>query len=233
MSTETTPRIVLVHGAWADGSSWSKVIARLIERDTRVAAVQLPLTSLADDVAATRRVLALEEGPAVLVGHSYGGAVITEVAARSPEVRALVFIAAFAPDAGESLDDLAKQGPPPPGLAFLRPDKSGFFWLDREGFAKVFAADVDPAEARVMAAVQKPLAPACLGDKITEAGWRNRPSWFLISEDDQMIPPLAQHGMAKRIGATARSVRSSHASLVSRPSDVADLIAEAAKGVAR
>src|SRR3984957_1740744 len=155
---ESKKNIVLVHGAWADGSSWSKVITLLQKQGFNVSAAQLPLTSLENDIAVTRNMLAAQKGPTVLVGHSYGGAVITGAANDAPNVTALVYIAGFGLDEGESLETLSKQGTPPAGAAQIRPDEHGFLWIDRDGFAQVFAGDADPAEARVMAAGQKPLS---------------------------------------------------------------------------
>ncbi len=226
---EPKTNIVLVHGAWADGSSWSKVIPLLDKKGWNVTAVQLPLTSLQDDIAVTRNALAAQTGPTVLVGHSYGGAVITGAAEKAPNVTALVYIAAFALDEGESLESLSKQGPPTAGAAQIRPDAQGFLWIDRDGFAKAFAADADPLEARVMAAVQKPLSIKSFTEKSGPPAWKHIPSWYLVSSNDQMIPPQAEEFMAKRMGATVRSVPASHASMISRPQDVADLIAAAAQ----
>src|ERR1700722_1718843 len=155
---ESKKNIVLVHGAWADGSSWSKVITLLQKQGFNVSAAQLPLTSLENDIAVTRNMLAAQKGPTVLVGHSYGGAVITGAANDAPNVTALVYIAGFGLDEGESLETLSKQGPAPAGAAHIRPDAHGFLWIDRDGFAQAFAADADPADARVMAVAQKPLS---------------------------------------------------------------------------
>jgi pimeloyl-ACP methyl ester carboxylesterase len=223
------PSVVLVHGAWADGSSWSGVI-RLLQMDGyHVAAAQIPLTSLADDVAVTRTFLAAQTGPTVLVGHSYGGVAITAAAADAENVIGLVYVSAFAPDQGESLQDLSGQGDPSPGLAAIQPDAQGFLWIDPAKFPAVFAADVEASQAAVMAAVQKPIAASIFGDKPAAAAWHTLPSWFLISEDDQMIPPAGQHAMAERMEATVRTVPSSHASLVSHPDEVVALIGQAAR----
>lgn len=224
---EQKTNVVLVHGAWADGSSWSKVIPPLQDKGFNVSAVQLPLTSLTDDIAITRNMLAMQEGPTVLVGHSYGGAVITGAANKSPNVTALVYIAAFGLDEGESLDGLSKQGPAAAGASEIHSDDHGFLWLDPFGFPKVFAADVDPVEARVMAAVQKPVSVKSFTDKSGPPAWKQIKSWYLVSTNDQMVPPKAQEFMAKRMGATVRSVPASHASLVSHPKEVSDLITAA------
>ncbi|MGP0076500.1 MAG: alpha/beta hydrolase [Bryobacteraceae bacterium] len=230
---ESKTNVVLVHGAWADGSSWSKVIVLLDQKRFNVTAVQLPLTSLADDIAITRNALAAQKGPTVLVGHSYGGAVITGAANDALNVTALVYIAAFGLDEGESLESLSRQGPATAGAAQIRPDEHGFLWIDRDGFAKVFAADADPVEARVMAAVQKPLSIQSFTEKSGPPAWKHIPSWYLISSNDQMIPPQAEEFMAKRMGATVRAVPASHASMISHPGDVAAMIGAAAQaGVA-
>jgi pimeloyl-ACP methyl ester carboxylesterase len=232
MSQKTN--VVLVHGAWADGSSWSKVIPLLQHERFNVTAAQIPLTSLADDVATTRRILAAQEGYTVLVGHSYAGAVISNAANDAPTVKALVYIAAFGLDEGESLDALAKQGPAPAGAAAVRPpDKDGFLWIDPDGFPKAFAADVDPVEARVMAAVQKPLSSNSYTAKSGPPAWNHLPSWYMVATDDQMIPPQAEEFMAKRMGAQVRKVTSSHAAMVSHPEEVADLIIQAAEAMAK
>ncbi len=223
--------VVLVHGAWADGSSWGRVISLLLEKGFNVSAAQIPLTSLEDDIADTQRLLLLQKGPTVLVGHSYGGAVISGAGMAAPEVKALVYIAAFGLDEGESLDGLSKQGPAPAGAAQVRPDDNGFLWIDRAGFHQAFAADVDSTEAAVMASVQKPLSIASFTGKEGAPAWKKLPSWYLISSDDQMIPPPAQEFMAKRMGATVQSVQASHASLVSRPKEVAEIIALAAQSL--
>lgn len=220
--------VVLVHGAWADGSSWARVIPLLQKRGYSVVGAQIPLTSIEDDVAATKKLLATVDAPVVLVGHSYGGAVITNAANGSANVKALVYIAAFGPDEGESLDSLSKQGPAPAGAAQVRPDAGGFLWIDREGFAKAFAGDVDPADANVMAAVQGPLSLRSFAGKTSAPAWKRLPSWYLVASNDQMIPPDAERFMGKRMGARLREVASSHAVMVSHPKEVADLIAEAA-----
>jgi pimeloyl-ACP methyl ester carboxylesterase len=225
---EAKTNAVLVHGAWADGSSWSKVIRLLQKKGLNVTAVQLPLTSLDDDIAVTRNALAAQKGPTVLVGHSYGGAVISGAANEAPNVTALVYIAAFGLDEGESIDSLSKQGPATAGAAQIRPDEHGFLWIDREGYAQVFAGDVDPVEAGIMAVTQKPLSIKSFTAKSGPPAWKHIPSWYLVSLNDQMIPPQAEEFMGKRMGATVRSVPASHASLVSHPNEVADMIVQAA-----
>ena len=218
--------IVLVHGAWADGSSWNRVIPLLQDNGCRVVAVQIPLTSLAEDVAITRHVLALQTGPSVLVGHSYGGAVITEAGTDVPDVVGLVYISAFSPDEGESIGDLNARASAS-GQAQIRTDDQGLLWISQEGFAGAFAQDLDPDEARILAAVQKPIAAGVFWDKITKPAWKSKASWSLISENDRMIPPDTQRFMASRMSATVLSVRASHASLVSRPNEVVKLITDA------
>jgi len=224
---ESKTNIVLVHGAWADGSSWSKVIPLLDPKQFNVTAVQIPLTSLEDDIAVTRNALAAQKGPTVLVGHSYGGAVITGAANQAPNVAALVYIAAFGLDEGESLEGLSKQGPATAGGAQIHPDANGFLWIDRDAFAKVFAADVDSVEARIMAVAQKPLSIKSFTAKSGPPAWKHIRSWYLVSSNDQMIPPQAEEFMAKRMGATVRTVPASHASMISHPKEVADMIGAA------
>lgn len=228
------PNIVLVHGAWADGSSWSNVIPLLQEEGYNVTAVQIPLTSLADDVAATRRVIAMQNGPTILVGHSYGGVVITEAGANESNVTGLVYISAFAPDEGEFLSELNERMPVVLNPANLRPDSGGFLWIDPEAFPESFAQDVDPVQARVMSAVQKPISGSIFGERVNTAAWKSRPSWYLVSEDDRIINPDLERFMAERIGAReVVSIPASHASLVSHPDEVAGLIMDAANTTAK
>ena len=226
--------VVLVHGAWADGSSWSKVIPLLQQKGFNVTAAQIPLTSLADDIHVTRNLMAKQKGPTVLVGHSYAGVVISGAANGAPNVEALVYIAAFGLDEGESIDALGKQGPPPAGAAaVLPPDDHGFLWIDRAGFAKAFAADIDPVEASIMAAVQKPLSINSFTAKSGPPAWKQLPSWYMVATRDQMIPLQAEEFMAKRMGAEVRKVASSHAAMVSHPKEVVDLITQAAEAIAK
>lgn len=194
--------------------------------------MQNPLTSLRDDAEVTRRLLAAQDGPTILVGHSYGGAVITEAGADAPNVVGLVYIAAFAPDAGEGLRDIFARQEQPPAAASIRPDKNGFLWVAREEFRTSFAQDCGEVEARVMAAVQKPIEGRCFEDKVTRPAWKSKPSWYQVSEHDRMIPPAAERWMADRMRASTISLPASHASLVSRPSEVAKLIVEAANAAA-
>lgn len=218
--------IVLVHGAFVDGSGWADVY-RILRRDGyKVVIVQNPTTSLADDVAATRRAIAAAEGRVVLVGHSYGGVVITE-AGSDPKVSALVYVAAFAPDQGESVSSLVANAPPgAPALPIL-PPVDGLLLLDRAKFSAAFAADVTPEVARFMADSQQPWGAQALEGKVTAPAWRMKPSWYLVAKDDHIIPPPAQRMMAKRAGATVRDVAASHAVYVSQPGVVASLIEEA------
>lgn len=227
------PNVVLVHGAFADGSSWSKVIPLLQERGYNVTAVQIPLTSLADDVNVTGHVLSMQKGPTILVAHSYGGAVITAAGANASNVVGLVYISAFAPDNGETLGELNGRMPPASGQANFRPDAYGFLWIEPEAFPESFVQDIDPIQARVMAAVQKPLSASVFGDKVSQAAWKSKPSWYLVSENDRIINPDLERFMAKRMGAEETiSISSSHASLVSHPNEVAKLIMDAANSTA-
>lgn len=228
------PNIVLVHGAFADGSSWSKVILLLQDQGYNVTAVQMPLTSLADDVATTRRVLAMQSGPTILVGHSYGGVVITVVGANKSNVTGLVYISAFAPDVGESISELSGQMPVAPGQANIHPDAGGFLWIDTKAFPESFAQDVDPVQARVMSAVQKPISASSFSENVTQAAWKSKTSWYLVSENDRMINPDLERFMAKRIGAKeVISIPASHAVMVSHPTDVTKLITDAANATAK
>jgi pimeloyl-ACP methyl ester carboxylesterase len=223
--------ILLVHGAWADGSCWSKVILLLEAKGYTVTAAQIPLLSLESDIEVTRRLLAEQPEPTVLVGHSYGGAVITGAATATPQVKALVYITAFGLDEGESLESLSTQGAPSPGSIAIEPDAHGFLWINREKFHKSFAGDVTAEEAAVMSAVQKPLSIASFAGKETAPAWKTIPSWYLLCTDDQMIPPPAQEFLAKRMNATVRSVASSHCPFLSKPHEVADIIALAAESL--
>jgi pimeloyl-ACP methyl ester carboxylesterase len=216
--------VILVHGAWVDGSSWSKVILLLKDRGLSVTAVQLPLTSLKDDCLALERAIALQNGLALLVGHSYGGVVITEVGDH-PKVSGLVYIAGFAPDIGESAGALLANAEAMPLGAELRPDALGYLRLSHDGIYKAFAADVDEQDKYLLFTTQAPISLDSLGGSITRAGWRQNPSWYLITEDDQAISPALQRTMAKEIGALKTvSVASSHAAMMSHPAEVADLI---------
>jgi pimeloyl-ACP methyl ester carboxylesterase len=221
------PSVVLVHGAFVDGSGWKGVYKILTHAGYAVTIVQNPTISLADDVAVTRRALAEQSGPVILVGHSYGGVVISE-AGNDPKVAALVYVAAFAPDEGESIQTLSAN--PPPGAAeppFL-PPQEGFVLLDRSKFAAAFAADVHAEDAAFMAASQVPCGLGAISGAVTTPAWRKKPSFYLLTTSDKMIPPAAQHSMAKRAGATVTEVAGNHAIFVSKPEVVASLIERAA-----
>ena len=222
--------VLLVHGAWVDGSSWNAVIPILQRHGHTVLAVQLPLTSLPDDVAWTRHVLAERlQGPTVMAGHSYGGAVISGAATGVKNVIGLVFASAFAPDQGETLGGLGSLFPPPPGLAHTQPDSLGFLWFDPAAIPTNFAPDIPVAQARVLASTQKPIAARCFGDPAGPPAWKTLPSWFLVSTQDRMINPDLERFMAARIHARTIEVRSSHASPASHPHEVAGLIMAAAR----
>ncbi|MEP6947934.1 MAG: alpha/beta hydrolase [Ginsengibacter sp.] len=223
--------IVLVHGAWADGSSWSKVIPALKDAGYNVVATQNNMNGLAEDAETTRRAAEALDGPTILVAHSYGGAVITEAAHLCPNVVGLVYIAGFGLDEGESLTSLGAGAEPPPGAAAVRPDKYGFLWIDKDMFPENFCQDVDKAEAKVMAITQRPISVKCFNDTITNAGWKNLPTWYQVSEGDRMIPPGGEHFMAERMKAKIISLNASHASLVSHPTEIADFILRAASEV--
>lgn len=222
--------VVLVHGAFADGSGWKDVYTSLKEDGYSVAVVQNPTTSLADDVAATKLILTKQNRPVILVGHSYGGAVITE-AGNDPKVAGLVYIAAFAPSEGESVDALIKNPPPGASVPPILAPRDGHMFLDAEKFQAAFAADVDPEEADFMAHSQVPWGVEALRGTISKAAWRTKPSWYLVATEDRMIPPAAQRLMAQRADAVTVEERGSHAIYVSRPHAVAALIAEAARGL--
>jgi pimeloyl-ACP methyl ester carboxylesterase len=225
------PNIVLVHGAWADGSSWSAVIARLQADGYNVTAPQFPLTALAHDVARLRQVLARQNGPTLVAGHSYGGQIITALGTDAPNVVGLVYIAAFGLDEGESIGALLSQGPVTPALAHLSIDTQGFAWLPEDDFVNHFAADVDPVKARVMYAVQQPLPWAVLEDVMGVPAWKALPSWFLVADGDQTIPPDAERLFAKRMGATTVEIPTNHVAMVSHPDDALQLIETAAQAV--
>ena len=220
--------VMLVHGAWADGSCWAKVIPLLQAKGLAVTAAQIPLTSLDDDITVMRRLLSMSVGPTVLVGHSYGGAVITGAGSDAANVKALVYITAFSLDEGESLASLSEAGPPSSGSSAIAPDELGFLWINRAGFHKAFAADATETEAAVMAAVQKPLGLPSFMGKSGAPAWKKIPAWYLHCSDDHMIPPPAQEFMAKRMNAEVLSVASSHAPFMSRPDKVAEIILLAA-----
>jgi len=228
-SAEAPKTIILVHGAWADGSSWSKVVPLLTAKGFHVVAVQLPLTSFADDVATVKRALALETGPVLLSGHSYGGAVITE-AGNDPKVAGLVYVAAFAPDAGQSAGSLNASVAPPPMAAEVKPDAEGFLKLSEKGVAEDFAQDVTPTEKSVLYAAEAPTNVKSLGGQISTPAWRSKPSWYIVAENDRAIQPGLEKTMAQAIHATTITVPSGHVVMLSKPAEVAAVIEKAAKG---
>jgi pimeloyl-ACP methyl ester carboxylesterase len=225
------PNIVLVHGAWADGSCWSAVIERLQASGYDVTAPQFPESSLAADVTRLRQVLERQDAPVILAGHSYGGQIMTALGPDARNVAGLVYIAAFGLDSGESIGGLLVQGPPTPALAHLDIDSAGFAWLPEDDFVKHFAAGVDPVKARVMHAVQQPLAASTLQDVMGVPAWKSRPCWYLVASDDQAIPPDAERQFAARMDATTIEVPAGHLAMISHPADVAGLIETAAKTV--
>ena len=226
------PNIVLVHGAWADGSSWSAVIERLQADGYNVSAPQFPLTTLAEDVARLRQVLARQTGPTLVAGHSYGGQIITALGTDAPNVIGLVYIAAFALDEGESIGALLGQGLTlGPALAHLSIDPQGFAWLPEDDFVHHFAADVDPVKAKVMYAVQQPLSASALQEVMGIPAWKALPCWYLVADGDQAIPPEAERVFAQRMEATTVEVPTNHVAMVSHPEDVLTLIETAAQAV--
>ncbi len=227
-ATTTPPNIVLVHGLWADGSSWSKVIPILEKAGHRVISVQLAAHSLADDVATVKRAIDLVGGPTIVVAHSFGGFVITQAAYNNPNVTGLVYVSAFAPDEGESAVNFVPVESLPPGLLVF--DSGGFAYLNPEMFPQAFAQDVNTTEAKIMAITQKPAHQSLFTEKSGPPAWKQHPTWFVVSENDRIIPPDAERMFAQRMNATTISLNSSHASLVSHPDEVAQLILDAARG---
>ncbi|QGZ93808.1 alpha/beta hydrolase [Terricaulis silvestris] len=230
MSRSQDFNVVLVHGGFVDGSGWAGVYKQLRKEGFKVSIVQNPTTSLADDVAATKLILDAQDKPVILVGHSYGGVVISE-AGNHPNVARLVYIAAFAPDKGESVAKLIANPPPGAPVPPILPPREGFLFLDRDKFHTSFAADVEPAEAEFMADSQVPWGVDALGGEVTTPAWASKPSFYLVATDDRMIPPDAQRFMSKRAGAKVVEKRGSHAIYVSLPKVVAEIIADAAKAV--
>ncbi len=230
-TSERVKNVVLVHGGFVDGSGWRGVYDLLKKDGYNVSIVQNPTTSLGDDVAVTKRTLAAQNGPSILVGHSYGGVVITE-AGTDPKVAGLVYIAAFAPDRGESVSALIKNPPPGAPVPPILPPQEGYLFLDRAKFRESFAADVTPDAAAFMADSQVPWGLEALNGTVTEPAWRTKPSWYLVSTEDKMIPPDAQRAMSTRAGATVVEAKGSHAIYVSQPQAVAALIMKAAHAVA-
>jgi pimeloyl-ACP methyl ester carboxylesterase len=226
-STDAAPTIVLVHGAWADGSSWNNVTALLLNRGLRVISAQLPLTSVADDVDAVRRTTHSLAGPIVLVGHSYGGAVISAAAADDARVKALVYIAAIVPGTGGSVGEVFGREPPHPKAPALAPDKYGFIWLPVEAFGEAVAPNATQEERALLAATQKAISVQCLREPLGPVGWRTIPSWFLVATEDRMVSPVTQRALASRMKARVVSAQVDHWPLLSNPSAVADIIGEA------
>jgi pimeloyl-ACP methyl ester carboxylesterase len=224
----TKPSIVLIHGAFADASGWQKIILALEDKGFSVTAVQVPLRSLADDVATTVRALQSQKGDVVLVGHSYGGAIITGAGAASANVKALVYVSAFAPDQGEALGPLLESQAPSSLTPAIVPDSAGFLYIDRTKFRDVFAADVSDSEAAVMAATQKPISGAIFGEPSGAAAWKTIPSWYIVAKQDHAINPDLERFFAKRMKATTTELDSSHVPFISQPSQVVKIIEDAA-----
>jgi pimeloyl-ACP methyl ester carboxylesterase len=222
----SSPSVVIVHGAFADGSDWAKVIPLLQAKGVRVTAVQNPLTSLDDDVAATRRAIDAAPGQVVLVGHSWGGTVITQAGAND-KVASLVYVAAFAPDVGQAVGDLGKAYPAPAGLAHLQADAAGFLRLTDEGMSRHFAQDLPASQTAVMAATQGPIAGKAFGEKVSVAAWKSKPSWYVVAAEDHMIQPALQRDFARQIGAHVTEVKTSHVPQQSAPAAVAAAILDA------
>jgi pimeloyl-ACP methyl ester carboxylesterase len=225
------PNIVLVHGAWADGSSWDAVTRRLQADGYHVTAPQFPMTDLAADVARLREVLAAQNGPTIVAGHSYGGQIMTALGTDAPNVAGLVYIAAFGIDEGESLGALLAQGPVTPALVHMITDKQGFTWLSEDDFVNHFAADVEPVQAKAMHAVQQALAASAFGTQMGVPAWKSLPSWYLVATNDEAIPPDAERQFASRMGAVTIEIPASHVAMVSHPDDVTQLIRNAADAV--
>jgi len=224
---QTEVTAVLVHAAWADGSSWNKVTAELQRRYYRVVAAQIPLTSLKDDVDALRRILRNLDSPVILVGHSYGGAVISAAAAGDPNVKALVFVAAVVPDQDETVGQIFTRDEPHPKAPKLRPDPDGFLWLDVEAFREAVAPDATMDETALMAVNQKPISLKCLTEPMTKPAWKEKPSWFLVAENDRMVSPKTQRYTAERMNSTIVSASVDHMPLASSPGVVAAIVENA------
>jgi pimeloyl-ACP methyl ester carboxylesterase len=226
------PNVVLVHGAWADGSSWSAVIERLQAEGYKVTAPQFSLHAIADDAARLRLVLSRQDGPTIVAGHSYGGQIMTALGTDAPNVVGLVYIAAFGLDQGESIGVLLGQAPPTPALAHLDVDSEGFAWIPEDDFVNHFAADVDPTKAKIMHSVQQPLHTSSLNDVMGVPAWKSIPSWYLVADGDQAIPPDAERQFAARMGADTVEVSSNHVAMVSHPDEALERITTAASAVA-
>lgn len=227
---KSKPSIVLVHGAFADASGWQKVIPIMLKDGFSVTAVQNPLKSLEEDVATTKRVIETQKGDVILVGHSYGGAVITEAAAGNNKVKALVYVAAFAPEKGESLDGLLKKYPPTPLFAALVPDSAGFIFIDQAKYHEVFAHDLTMEEAPILAATQKAIAGSVFRESLKAVAWKTIPSWYVVATQDRAIDPDLQRFMAKRMKAQTTELTASHVPFLSQPIKIAEIIKSAAKG---
>jgi pimeloyl-ACP methyl ester carboxylesterase len=223
------PTIVLVHGAWADGSSWQHVIPILVRDGYNVVSSANPLSSVDADVAVAKRLIDAQKGPLVVVGHSYGGAIITGAAANNPNVKALVYLAAFAPDVGETMGAVASKYPPSPANKAASPDAAGFLWLDRAKFHDVFCADVPQAEALIMSITQRPLSSVVFGQAQTVAAWKQVPSWFVVAKNDMAIDPEQERFYAKRMNAHTTEIASSHVVMISHAAEVTKIIEEAAR----
>lgn len=231
-TSQPAPTVVLIHGAWADGSSWSAVIPRLLAKGLKAVAVQNPLTSLADDVAATKRVIDFVDGPVVLVGHSWAGFVVTE-AGEDAKVKSLVYVSAFSGDVGNTTGELVGKYPSPPALGGIRDDGNGFVYLSEQAFVDDVAQDLPADTARLLAATQGPLAKSTFADALTKTAWRTRPSWFILSTSDRAVSPDLQRDAAKLMNSTITEVPSSHMSLLSHADAVVDAIVAAAEAATR
>jgi pimeloyl-ACP methyl ester carboxylesterase len=232
MEMTALPNVVLVHGAWADGSSWSAVIERLQAEGYNVTAPQFPMNSLADNVARLRLVLGRQNGPTIVAGHSYGGQIMTALGTDAPNVVGLVYIAGFGLDEGESIGALLQQVPPTPALGDIDVDSQGFAWIPEDGFLAHFAPDIDPVKAKVMYAVQQPLHTSTFDDVMGTPAWKSLPSWFLVAQNDQVIPPEAERQFAQRMGADTIEVASGHCAMISHPQETLERIVSAANAVA-
>lgn len=229
-ANDAAPSVVIVHGAFADGSDWAKVVPYLQAEGVAVTVVQNPLTSLADDVAATQRVLNNQPDNVVLVGHSWGGSVISEAGAHE-KVSALVYVAAFAPDAGQTSGEQGNGAPTPSGVSQIKADSNGFLYMTAAGMANGFAQDLPAEQTAVMTATQGPIKASAFDDKTTVAAWKTKPSWYVLASNDRMIHPDVQRSAAKRIGATLSELRTSHVPQQSKPAEVAKVILEAVRSV--
>jgi pimeloyl-ACP methyl ester carboxylesterase len=229
MSPNSTS-VILTHGAWADGSSWSQIILPLERHDIRVIAAPIPLTSLSNDIAALTRVIERTKGPVVLAAHAYAGAVISAV--KNERVKSLVYIAALTPDGGETVGDVFYRGKPHPKAPQLAPDANGFIWMPHDSFGDAFAQNASADMLAILAATQRPIALPCIQESAPEPAWKTKPSWFLVAEEDRMINPATQHFMARRMGSQIRSHAVDHTPLVTSPAQVVDVLLEAVAATA-